>query len=172
MRIDKPSLAIAALLVALAAAALLRHHNNHPHALQVGDRLVPLSFSSLSGDAVTVAPAGRPQIINVFATWCPPCRYETPQFAALAHDLIAHGISVIGVDQQESATAVTRFRDEFSLPYPVYIDDDNITHAVLGARMIPETVSVGSDGRIRWIREGPLDGDEIETIRRTLGAAV
>ncbi len=166
MRMGNPWKAAAVVLLLVLAAAALRHHYAHQRALGVGDRLVPLSFDSLTGGTVTIAPSGRPQVINVFATWCGPCRFETPRFAHLADELLARGVSVIGLDQQEPPAAVERFRAEFSLRYPVYIDNGDVTHAVLGARMIPETLYVDAGGTIRWIREGPLSAAEIRNYPR------
>ena len=148
-----------AALAALALSAVLavRHHFAPPHRLATGDRLVTLSLSSLSGSDSQIQAAGRPQLINIFTTWCPPCREETPVLARLAVQMQARGIQVTGIDQQESAASVARFAQEFSLPYRVLIDKANVTHDVLGARMIPTTIYVDRSGIIRWQRSGPID---------------
>lgn len=171
MSISKPWWA--ALAVALAAVFVLAfgirviHHFSAPHALQPGDRLVPLALTSLEGSPVTVTPSGKAEFINVFATWCSPCRMETPDIVHLAKVLSARGVQFVGIDQQESGAQVQRFRDEFGVRYPVYIDETNLTHVVLGARMIPETVFVDADGVIRWMHEGPLDAADVEAIAQT-----
>src|SRR5579872_682213 len=157
-------LAAAAVLV-LAAGLRVVHHFNRPHLLHPGDHLVPLAVSSLDGQEVVLAPPGHAELINVFATWCPPCRMEAPAIVSLAKSLQSRGIQVVGIDQQEGATQVERFRDEFRWPYPLYIDGGDLTHTVLGARVIPETVFVGADGVIQWIREGPLTPQDFESIR-------
>jgi thiol-disulfide isomerase/thioredoxin len=153
---------------AVAAVAVLAvfYDLRHPHyrMIQTGDRLVPFRVSSLYGDAHTVTATGRPQLINVFATWCPPCRAETPLLTAAARDLQKRGVEIVAIDQQESASQVARFAQEFHLPYPVYIDDSGVTHQLLGARIIPMTIYVDSSGLITWEHAGPLDVDDLRAV--------
>lgn len=164
MSFSKPWWVALAAVFALAFAVRVVHHFSAPHALHPGDRLVPLALSSLDGNPVTVAPSGKAEFINVFATWCPPCRMETPDVVHLANVLAARGVQFVGIDQQESPAQVQRFRNEFGMRYPVYIDETNLTHTVLGARMIPETVFVDAGGVIRWMHEGPLSAADVQTI--------
>jgi len=162
----------AASLLALAAGLRISHHFARPPVLHAGDRLLPFGLRSLAGDAVTLRASGRPQVINVFTTWCPVCRLEEPSLAALAKTLGARGVEVIGIDQQESPEQVAHFRDQFALSFPLYIDAENLTHTLLGARVIPETVYVSADGVIRWIRQGPLTDGDIRALDRDIGRPV
>lgn len=150
-------IALAALV--LGAARLERHF--HHHVLHTGDRLLPITVSSLYGSPYTYTPAQRPTVINVFATWCIPCREETPGFAATAKQLHDRGIDIVAIDQEESADAVSRFAKEFALPYPVYIDTSGVTHDLLGARVIPTTILVDPQGVIVWEHAGPLTAAEL-----------
>lgn len=153
-------LALAALAALILGAAIERRVLHH-HVLRTGDRLVPLRVSSLYGTPYTLAPTQRPTVINVFATWCTPCREETPGIASLASGLRARGITLVGIDQEESTAAVSQFARQFALPYPVYIDTAGITHDVLGARVIPTTIIVNSSGVIVWEHAGPLTPGEL-----------
>lgn len=146
------------LILVLGGARLERHF--HHHVLHTGDRLLPLAVSSLYGDAREVAPSGRPTLINVFATWCTPCREETPGLVSIAPMLRARGIDVVGIDQQENAPAVSLFAQHFAVPYPLYIDSTGVTHDLLGARMIPTTMFIDARGVIRWEHAGPLSRDD------------
>ncbi len=146
----------AVLLALVPLGVRIEHHLGHHGPLRTGDRLTPLSLASIDGSTAILAPAGRPQVINVFATWCTPCRSEMPAFALMAARFQRRGIDVVGIDQEESASQVTRFAREFALPYRVYIDRDGVTHTVLGARMIPTTIYVDGRGVIRWQHAGPL----------------
>lgn len=139
---------------ALVGARVAGHF--HHHVLHTGDRLIPIRLSSIYGDPYTLGTPHRPAVINVFATWCTPCREETPGFAAAARGLRARGFDVLGIDQEESPAAVSAFAREFALPYPVYIDTSGVTHDLLGARVIPTTIVVNGDGVIVWEHAGPL----------------
>lgn len=151
--------------VALAALAVLgariERHFYHPHVLRTGDRLVPIRVSSLYGTALTLAPPRHPTVVNVFATWCVPCREETPGFAAAAKGLRARGIDLVAIDQEESTAAVAAFARAFGVSYPVYIDTTGVTHDVLGARVIPTTILVNKSGVIVWEHAGPLTQSEL-----------
>ncbi len=151
----------AAAIVALVPGVRVWHHFFPPETLRAGDRLVPIGLSSLSGDAYTLEPDGRPQIIHVFATWCGPCRDEMPAFARAADNLRTEGIGVIAIDQQENAATVAAFAREFHLTFPVVIDARNVTHSILGARLIPTTIFVDGNGIIRWEHPGPMTPNEL-----------
>jgi thiol-disulfide isomerase/thioredoxin len=148
-------------LVALAAAGARVERHFHHHVLRTGDRLEPLRVSSLYGASYTLPPPQRPTVINIFATWCMPCREETPGFAAAASGLRARGIGLVAIDQEESAAAVAAFAKEFGLTYPVYIDTSGITHDLLGARVIPTTILVNRSGVIVWEHAGPITSAEL-----------
>jgi thiol-disulfide isomerase/thioredoxin len=150
---------LAPALVVLAGARVERHFRHH--VLHTGDRLVPVRLSSLYGASYTLESIERPTLINVFATWCTPCREETPGFAAVAGALRARGIRVVAIDQEESAPSVWQFVKQFALPYPVYIDTSGVTHDVLGARVIPTTILVNRSGVIVWEHAGPLTQAEL-----------
>jgi thiol-disulfide isomerase/thioredoxin len=151
-------------LIALALAVLRYEHHPHYRMLKVGDRLGSLRVASLYGAPYTLDPPGHPMVINIFATWCGPCREETPAFAQAARRLRASGIDVIGIDQQESGAQVQAFAQAFHLNYPLYVDTDGITHSVLGARVIPTTIYLDAHGVIRWEHAGPLSGVELRQV--------
>ncbi len=163
--------AAGAVMAALVAWGVHHHFLARTHVLRPGDRLVTLPLSSLSGSRAFLRPSGRAQVINVFATWCPPCREETPAFAAFASRLAQRGIEVVGIDQQENPAAVARFMQQFALPYMVLIDEGTITHNVLGARVIPTTIYVDATGVIRWERSGPMSTQDFESLSRLAASA-
>jgi thiol-disulfide isomerase/thioredoxin len=141
-------------LVALGAALYLRHSlREHPAAR--GKQLPVISLIGLDGSPASVGPQAGTTLYNVFATWCVPCASETPMLAAAAPGLRAKGIRIIGIDQGDTPTAVRSFIQHYDLRYPVLIDDTKATNALLGARIIPETVLV-RDGIVEQIYVGPL----------------
>lgn len=163
----RKAIAAGAALAALFLGGTSLAQHLHHHQLKAGDRLVPFGVRSLDGAGVTLRPSGRAQIINVFATWCPPCRAEAPAFAALAAHLKTKGVDVVGIDQQEGAAQVSRFMQDFRVGYPVYIDSGSVTHDLLGARVIPTTIYVDESGIIRWEHSGPLSADDLTQLAQT-----
>jgi thiol-disulfide isomerase/thioredoxin len=154
----------AIVLAAISLIALRYEHDVQYRMLHTGDRLRPLRLSSLSGNGYTLNGGRHPLLINVFATWCGPCREETPGLVAAASALSARGIRLVGIDQQESAQAVQTFARDFHVPYPLYVDDVGLTHTVLGARVIPTTIYVDGSGIIRWEHAGPITAQTLRSI--------
>ena len=162
---------LAAGVALLVLVILGAHYERHSHRrlLHPGDAFMPISVATLNGSAATLSASGRPTLINVFATWCGPCREETPAFSALAKRLQHRGVLVVGIDQEEGANEVAAFAREFGIAYPLYIDRSNVTHDVLGARMIPNTIYVDASGIIRWQHAGPLTAQDLAQLARTAG---
>ncbi|MGZ3497428.1 MAG: TlpA family protein disulfide reductase [Vulcanimicrobiaceae bacterium] len=143
-----------------------------PRTLQTGDQLTELNLSSLNGTPVTVANTGRPQIINVFATWCTPCKAETPGLARAAATLRSSGVELIGIDQSESGPIVAHFARENDLQYPIFVDGDgSVTHKILGARFIPTTIVVDRHGVIRFEHAGPLSQADFAALAAAVRSA-
>jgi thiol-disulfide isomerase/thioredoxin len=141
-------------LVALGVAVYLRHAlRQHPAA--PGKPLPVIALIDLDGARATVGPQAGTTLYNVFATWCGPCASETPMLSAAAPELRAKGIRIIGIDQGDTLAAVRSFIQHYDLRYPVLIDDTKATNALLGARIIPETVLV-RNGIVEQIYVGPL----------------
>jgi thiol-disulfide isomerase/thioredoxin len=159
-------LAVAADLVAGGALRRAVSSMLHPQAaVQVGQALPALPLEGLDGSAVDLSTErGRITFVNVFATWCPPCRAETPDLAAFAQEASAKGIDVLGIDQQETPAAVDAFRRAFHTGYPMLIDPGWETKDALGARLIPRTIVVDGKGIVRAIVSGPMTRAQMDQL--------
>lgn len=135
-----------------------------PRPLVVHDRMRPMRLTDLSGNSLTIGPNAKGTIVyNVFATWCPPCRAETPDIARASAELAKHGIQFMGIDQGEPAGSVTAFARANALQYPIAVDTDRSSNAVFGANIIPMTVVV-RDGVVQAMIHGPVTADELVRI--------
>lgn len=161
-----PAVAVAG-CVLLCSCSLLRNHGP----VQVGQAFPTLSFQTLDGAQATLVPAaGHVTFVNVFATWCPPCKAETPDLAAFAAREASKGIHVIGIDQEETSRQVQAFRVRYHIAYPVVIDTGRETKDVLGARIIPRTIVIDGSGTVRAIVSGPMTADQMLQLAATAGA--
>lgn len=138
----------------------------HPQpTARIGMALPALPLEGLDGSAVRLATErGRITFVNVFATWCPPCRAETPDLAAFARAASRKGIDVVGIDQQETPAAVDTFRQSFHTDYPMLIDPGWETKDALGARVIPRTIVVDGQGIVRAIVSGPMTRAQMDQL--------
>ena len=169
--------AVAALLfVAYAHRARIERTVRHlsggaAQVISVGSAFPPVDVIKPDRSPVYFAPArGRITFVNIFATWCPPCRAETPDLVKFAADASKRGIDVIGIDRAENASQVDAFRRQFGITYPYLIDDGRETKTVLGARAMPTTIVVDAKGIVRANINGPLTYDQLETLAAQAGS--
>jgi len=102
---------------------------------------------------------GAVTVVNVFASWCAPCRVEHPLLMKLAED---DGIRMVGIDYKDEPANALRFLGTFGLPYDaVGVDADGRAAIEWGVYGVPETFIVGPDGRIRYKFVGPLSEEAL-----------
>ncbi len=90
---------------------------------------------------------GQVVLINYWASWCAPCRQETPGLIDLARDYRYKGLSIVGVSMDEGGKrAVQSFMSEFHLPYPVLMPDLALP-STPAVEALPTTVLVDRNGR-------------------------
>lgn len=135
----------------------------------IGQPLPALAGPTLdSGTFDDASLAGRPAVINVWASYCVPCRAEH----GLLRDLVAqHGndMSVIGVMYQTSEDAARDFQERFGGGWPELTDPAGRTSLDLGVTGPPETFFVDSDGIVRYRHLGPLTTDVLREQLAALG---
>ena len=135
--------------------------------IAVGAPFPALDLSAPDGDRVRFSPPpGKILVINVFATWCPPCQAETPAYASFARTASSHGIAIVGIDRAESAQKVDAYRRAYGLSFPYLIDDGDMTKDVLGARAMPVTIVVDTRGIVRADVAGPVTVDRLNALTR------
>lgn len=101
--------------------------------------------------------SGRPYVVNLFASWCAPCRAEHPQLLALQ----ARGVELIGVAYKDRPEHTQRYLDELTNPFAaVAMDPEGRFGLELGVTGVPETFVVGADGTVLAVYRGPLT-DEV-----------
>jgi thiol-disulfide isomerase/thioredoxin len=118
----------------------------------------PYSAKLLDGKSFDVAAEkGNVVLLNVWATWCGPCRFETPELQAIHDKYDARGLKVVGVSVDEGGDAeVKKFVDENKVTYPIAVDAEGRVASVLRTTVLPTSVLIGRDGRIVWRKIGPV----------------
>jgi thiol-disulfide isomerase/thioredoxin len=91
---------------------------------------------------------GKVVVLNLWATWCAPCRDETPALERLYKEERSRGLVVLGVDQGESASKAAAFANEFGLHYPVLVDEEQLYGRAYSSIGLPTTVIIDRQGRI------------------------
>jgi peroxiredoxin len=128
----------------------------------VGSKAPP--FTAVTLDSVPVSRAladysGSVVLLNIWATWCEPCRVEMPSIEAVHRELASRGLKVVAVsiDQPGKAQAIRDFVAEYGLTFDVLHDSTGGIQTVYRTTGVPETFVLSRDGTIRkkWI--GPED---------------
>jgi cytochrome c biogenesis protein CcmG/thiol:disulfide interchange protein DsbE len=105
---------------------------------------------------------GRVTIVNIFASWCGPCRLEHPLLAEIAGD---KRIRLVGINYKDEAENARSFLGEFGNPYAaVGVDEKGRASIDWGVYGVPETFIVGTDGTILYKFIGPLVEDSFKAI--------
>jgi cytochrome c biogenesis protein CcmG, thiol:disulfide interchange protein DsbE len=101
--------------------------------------------------------AGKVVILNVWASWCPPCRSEMPLLQRTHDRIAAQDGLVLGIDSQDSSDDALRFLEEERIEFPSLRDRDGEYADALGTNQLPETFLIDREGRIAALRRGPVD---------------
>jgi thiol-disulfide isomerase/thioredoxin len=102
---------------------------------------------------------GYPVVVNVWGSWCGPCRFEFP---ALQRASARYGkrVAFVGIDSQDNDDAAARFLEENPVPYPSYRDPDKDLADDVGAFALPATAYYDRDGELAFIKQGAYKDDE------------
>jgi cytochrome c biogenesis protein CcmG/thiol:disulfide interchange protein DsbE len=135
--------------------------------ITVGKAFPAIDLLSPAGAHVRYAPAkGKITVVNVFATWCPPCRAESPAYAFFAKSAAANGVDITGIDRAETAPQIEAYRQKYGLTFPYLIDGGNDTRDVLGARAMPVTIIVDARGIVRADVAGPVTAERLSALTK------
>jgi cytochrome c biogenesis protein CcmG, thiol:disulfide interchange protein DsbE len=116
-----------------------------------------LALPQLDGTQRTLGELrGQVVLINIWATWCPPCRAEMPAIQQAYTTYRDRGFTVLAVNQGEDATAIAPFLEQHGLTFPSLLDRDGQASATYQARVLPSSFFVDRRGVIRAVYRGPM----------------
>jgi thiol-disulfide isomerase/thioredoxin len=105
---------------------------------------------------------GKVVLLNFWATWCPPCRAEVPDLVALQREHGAKGLQVVGVTCPPYTRAdVAKFVKREKVTYPILLGTKGLAARLTGTEVLPTTLVLDRDGRVRATFEGILTPEEV-----------
>lgn len=145
--------------------------NNENTGLDIGSLAPDFILNSLNGKQIQLSSfrGQKATVINFWATWCPPCREEMPLF----DDVYLSNkdkIEILGINLQESKTAINDFLEEIPVTYPLLLDPNREVKELYNVFTQPVTYFIDKDGIIADKKFGPLTEREIEDKFAKLGA--
>ena len=144
-----------------------------PGEVQVGSRLREATLHGLNNpDRKFSDYRGKPLIINVWASWCEPCRAEMGEIDGLARRFNGKQFNLIGISTDDDADAALRYVWQQKLTFATYIDSSQFLENMLGADAIPLTILVDANGRILDKVHGARKWNSpayVQAIEETLG---
>jgi thiol-disulfide isomerase/thioredoxin len=117
-----------------------------------GDALIPGGIDAYERELAKLK--GTPLVVNLWASWCGPCRFEFPYFQQVAAER-GTDVAFLGVDTDDTDDAANTFLDELPLPYPSITDPDKEIHDEFQARGLPATAFYDASGELQYLHQGP-----------------
>ena len=160
--------AFAVFIAVLAVIGLLGYGllNKSAEALEPGDAVPAAALPKLDGQGSgSIADyRGRWLLVNVWASWCTPCRDESPALERFYRAHRDQRFSILGIDSNDLSDDALSFVRKYGITYPQLRDGSgDFSQDELGTTGVPESFLVGPDGRLVLHRLGPVTGDYLES---------
>lgn len=146
-------------LIALAATAVACPPAPEAEAQAEAEAAPDFAVKDLAGNDLTLAGyKGKVLVLNFWATWCPPCRKEIPDFIEAYRELKGQGLEILGLSLDDmSAAALLDWTNELGVNYPVALATVDIVRDYEPGQYIPATIVVDRAGRLRYRHVGLMD---------------
>lgn len=154
----------AALLVTLVGAPGCGDRTGtRPSMVSVGRAAPEYSARTLGGEPVSLAnQRGKVVLLNIWATWCKPCREEIPALETLHRRHADDGLVIAGVsiDVGGDSAKIASFAEALGATYTLWHDPDDVVSTTFLAIGVPASYLIGRDGTLRWRHVGPVRADD------------
>lgn len=154
--------------------AVLLSFSPAAEALSIGEKVPNFTLRDMTGKSVSLGDfKGQRVILNFWATWCPPCRLEMPEFNEMNAELVKSGEAVLLAinmtdGQRETKSRVSSYLATNKFNISVLLDSDGITSDIFSVRGIPTTVIIDRDGVLRGQIVGATTRDNVMKIVRNI----
>ncbi len=122
-----------------------------------------------AGDLVVGRPGARPTVVNLWASWCGPCKEEMPAVQAFAD--ANRGVRVVGIAIDDAPDAAREFAREVGVTFPLGVDEDDAMGDGYGVTGLPTTFVLDAAGRLAATWAGPVTRAELERLTAPLVGA-
>ena len=137
-----------------------------PVGTKVGELAPNFTGTSLDGETIRLSDLrGKTVLINVFASWCGPCRLEMPHLVEAADQFGDQEVVFVGINLQENPEAVEAFRDEFNVQFPLVLNEDgSLTNNLYTPIGLPTSWFIDQDGVVRYVFAGAMTREVLQNV--------
>jgi cytochrome c biogenesis protein CcmG, thiol:disulfide interchange protein DsbE len=155
-------LALLSLIAGVVIYGLVQPKDPFIHSKVIGQKLpafiMPPATNGVEGLSNTNFADGKPRLLNIFASWCIPCRAEAPNLDALAKS----GVEIYGIALRDKPDDVAAFLTTYGNPFlRIGADTDMRIQLALGSTGVPETYIISGDGKILYQHIGDIRADDV-----------
>ena len=158
-------------LLILALLALLAGCETPGTGIRRGGVAPDFALEDLQGNTVRLSDfRGRPVLVNIWTSWCPPCRTEMPELQRLHETQGPNGLVILAVNSltQDNLNDVRQFVAEQKLTFPILLDSEGAVTVAYRAGTLPMSVFVDRAGQIHLIQLGPVTRRFVESVLREM----
>lgn len=139
----------------------------------IGAAAPEVEMVDFDGASVSLADyRGTPVVVNFWASWCPFCIAEMPDFERV-HQRVGDRVAFLGVDLQDDRSQAVRLAEETGVSYRLAADPDGVVYAAFGGSAMPTTVFIDADGIVREVVGGQMSASQLEaSIQRHFGVTL
>ncbi len=157
-------------LVVVAVVVIGCSPGSSPSKVEVGSPAPDFVLRGLDGTQYRLSDLrGKVVFVNLWATWCPPCREELPSMVRFYQEYHGRGVEILAVSEDRDVGAVRRAILRYGIPFPVLMDEDKRVYNLYRATGVPETHLIDRRGILRRTVIGPFDWTALE-VRETVEA--
>jgi cytochrome c-type biogenesis protein len=134
---------------------------------RIGEPAREYAATNLMGEEVSLEGLrGQVVLLNLWATWCTPCRMETPYLQSVYEEYADQGFEIVGIsmDTGDAADDVEMFVDEYAVTYTILHDPEMRGMELYRVLGLPATFLIDREGVLRWMRYGPIPEDDPEFV--------
>jgi cytochrome c biogenesis protein CcmG, thiol:disulfide interchange protein DsbE len=163
------SLLILVYILALRVASSSSSPASAPVASSQGKLAPDFKLTLFNGEERSLAALrGSVVVINIWASWCGPCRIEAPTLETVWQNYKDRGVAFVGVAVSDTTDDAKAFIRTFKLTYPNGLDTDAAIARAYRVSAVPETIVVSKDGRVAKLFVGPVEQAKLEALLEQL----
>ncbi len=122
-----------------------------------------LVLENLDGESKSLADyQGQVVLVNLWATWCPPCKAELPILQEYYEDHLAEGFVILGIDSQEKPEQVEEYIATTDVNYPIWIDEHGDASLAFSSYSLPASFVIDREGTVRLAWAGAISKSMLE----------